>query len=65
MKPFSAKELLARVSTHLELSTFRRELERMVHDRTVKVTNKGRRGRERRRRERREGERDRFNILFS
>ena len=37
IKPFAAKELLARVSTHLELSRFRRELERVVRERTAKV----------------------------
>lgn len=37
IKPFAAKELLARVATHLELSKFRRELERLVQERTSKV----------------------------
>ena len=37
IKPFGAKELLARVSTHLELSRLRRQLEHLVEERTAKV----------------------------
>ena len=37
IKPFGAKELLARVATHLELGRFRRELEYLVQERTAKV----------------------------
>ncbi|KZP05911.1 hypothetical protein FIBSPDRAFT_842673 [Athelia psychrophila] len=33
-KPFSSKELLARVTTHLQLGKMRRELEKRVHERT-------------------------------
>ena len=43
VKPFGAKELVARVSTHLELSRFRRELEHLVQERTAKVKKKERR----------------------
>ena len=37
IKPFTAKELIARVATHLELSRFRRELEYVVQERTATV----------------------------
>ncbi|ORX79347.1 hypothetical protein K493DRAFT_342709 [Basidiobolus meristosporus CBS 931.73] len=37
VKPFSAKELVARVHTHLELGKLRVELERMVKDRTQEL----------------------------
>ena len=40
IKPFASKELLARVATHLELSQFRRELERVVQERTATVYTK-------------------------
>ncbi|KAK9759937.1 hypothetical protein K7432_016531, partial [Basidiobolus ranarum] len=38
VKPFSAKELIARVHTHLELGKLRSELERMVQVRTKELT---------------------------
>ncbi|KAJ3054919.1 hypothetical protein HK097_000335 [Rhizophlyctis rosea] len=37
VKPFSAKELVARIHTHLELGKLRKELEGMVHERTKEL----------------------------
>lgn len=37
VKPFQGRELMARVSTHLKLYTYQRNLEQLVHDRTREV----------------------------
>ncbi|KAJ3044232.1 hypothetical protein HDV00_002910 [Rhizophlyctis rosea] len=46
MKPFSAKELVARVRTHLELGKLRAELERRVDERTKELGESERRFKE-------------------
>ena len=35
IKPFAAKELIARISVHIELSKFRQGLEKLVKERTM------------------------------